>query len=578
MFKNYLRFFFTLAVGLTLIFGVTNAMANPQNKFTGNNSLLGFIGNPTIATDRTAYQSGETVTIVGSGFGKFERVDLVIDSYNALVGRDITLSQWSVYADQKGQFRTAINIDSLSAGSGSFSVKAFGTQGKSVSETLFSAVLVGSADIDQCRNGTSGTDQCTGGNWVNGNLGSSNSSYVEGEFVPYRMRITGVAGDGVTVNTLIIEYDTTQSGKHALDYIGTYNANETNADPCDYAGCPFGGPSTFPIPIDPMVTNGPNGVPGGGDDITQIPGNFTIWGGTITNVTLGTFSGTYAGSSMRQIVITFTSTVTNPVLSWGGHISTRIDWGVGFSAIDISGSPYHMRLISINGGGGNQDRSMSASAILYPALLKIIKDAVPNSPDNFTFTATGPGVTSPFTLDDDAGAPGEDATFNNSIMFSNIQSFGAGNEITITENLAPGWTLQSVVCKEDDGGLGTSTTGSSTSVGLRNAVIRTQEAEVITCTFTNEVVLAAAASIEGVVTNSSGRGLSNVLVRVTDLNNGETSFAITNPFGRYRIGELQTGVSYLVSVTSKRYVFSSDTRVITLNEDAVGLNFIADPE
>ena len=344
MFKNYLKFFLTLAVGLTLITGAANTMANPQNKFTEHNSLLSLIGNPTIVTDKAGYQSGQTVNIAGSGFNKFERVDLVIDSYNALVGRDITLSQWSVYADYKGQFNTAINFDSLIAGSGSFSVKAFGTQGKSVSETLFSAVLVGSADIDQCRNGTSGTDQCTGGNWVNGNLGSSNSSYVESEFVPYRMRITGVAGDGTTVNTLIIEYDTTQSGKHALDYIGTYNANETNADPCDYAGCPFGGPSTFPIPIDPMVTNGPNGVPGGGDDITQIPGNFTIWGGTITNVTLGTFTGTYAGSSMRQIVITFTSTVTNPVLSWGGHISTRIDWGIGFSAIDIAGSPYHMRL------------------------------------------------------------------------------------------------------------------------------------------------------------------------------------------------------------------------------------------
>ena len=220
---------------------------------------------------------------------------------------------------------------------------------------------------------------------------------------------------------------------------------------------------------------------------------------------------------------------------------------------------------------------MSASAILYPALLRIIKEAVPNSSDDFTFTATGPGVTSPFTLDDDAGAPGEDATFNNSITFSNIQSFGAGNEITITENVVPGWTLQSVVCKETDGGLGT-TADSTTSVGLRNAVIRTQEAEVITCTFTNEVVLAAASSIEGIKTNTFGRGLSNVLVRVTDLNNGETSFAVTNPFGRYRIGELQTGVSYLVSVTSKHYVFTNDTRIITLNEDAVGLNFIADLE
>ena len=576
--KNYLRFFLTLAIGITLLFGVTNAMAGQQYKFTNGNSFLGAFGTPTIATDRGAYKSGDTVIIVGTGYGKFEQVDLIISSYNPLEGRETTLSQWNVYADHRGQFNTAINFDSLSAGNGSFNVRAFGTEGKSVSETLFSAVLGTAADIDQCRNGTSGTDQCTGGNWVNGNLGSSNSNYVEGEFVPYRMRITGAAGDGTTVHTLIIEYDTTQNGKHALDYIGTYNANEANANPCDYAGCPFGGPSTFPIPIDPMVTNGPDGNPGGGDDITQIPGDFTIWGGTITSVSYGTFSGTYAGNSMQQVIITFTSTVSNPVLAWGGHISTRIDWGVGFSAVDLPGSPYHMRLISIDGGGGSQDRSMSAGAVLYPAILKIIKDAVPNAPTDFTFTATGPGVTSPFTLDDDAGAPGEDGIYSNMITFSNIQSFGAGNEITITEDIVPGWTLFSVSCVEQDGGLGTSTVGSSTSVGNRNAIISTQEGEIITCTFQNDIVLAASASIDGTITDSFGRGASNVLVRVTDLNNGETTFALTNPFGHYRIGDLQVGGNYIVRVNSKRYVFSPDSRIITLNEDVVGIDFIAAPE
>lgn len=573
--KNYLRFFLTLAVGITLLFGVTNAMANQQFKFT--NSFLGAIGGPTIATDRTAYKSGDTVAILGTGYGKFEQVDLIISSHNSLERRENTLSQWSIYADHRGQFNTAINFDSLSAGNGSFNVRAIGTEGKFVSETLFSALLGTAADIDQCRNGTSGTDQCTGGNWVNGNLGSSNSNYVEGEFVPYRMLITGAPGDGTTVNTLIIEYDTTQSGKHALDYIGTYNANELNADPCDYAGCPFGGPSIFPIPPDPLVQNGPNGVPGGGDDITQIPGDVTIWGGTITGVTLGTFSGTFGGNSSRQIVITFTSTVSNPVLAWGGHVSTRIDWGIGSSAVDLPGSPYHMRLDSINGSGGNQDMSMSVSALLFPAIVTIIKDAVPNAETNFSFTATGPGVTSPFILDDDAGAPGETTDFSNSITFSNIQSFGAGNEITITEDMVPGWTLQSITCVEQDGGLGT-TADSSTSVGLRNAIIRTQEGEIITCTFVNEVILAASASIDGTITDSLGRGASKVLVRVTDLDNGETTFAVTNPFGYYHIGDLQVGGNYVVRVSSKRYEFTPDSRIITLNEDVVGVDFIADPE
>ncbi|CAN5707443.1 hypothetical protein BH20ACI4_BH20ACI4_11180 [soil metagenome] len=107
---------------------------------------------------------------------------------------------------------------------------------------------------------------------------------------------------------------------------------------------------------------------------------------------------------------------------------------------------------------------------------------------------------------------------------------------------------------------------------------RTQEGEIITCTFVNEVVLAASASIDGTITDSFGRGATNVLVRVTGLDNGETTFAITNPFGRYRIGDLQVGGNYIVRISSKRYAFTPDSRIITLNEDVVGVDFIADPE
>ena len=42
------------------------------------------------------------------------------------------------------------------------------------------------------------------------------------------------------------------------------------------------------------------------------------------------------------------------------------DWGSGNSAGGISGSPYHTRLISLDGSGGNQDRSLSAAAVAAP--------------------------------------------------------------------------------------------------------------------------------------------------------------------------------------------------------------------
>lgn len=59
--------------------------------------------------------------------------------------------------------------------------------------------------------------------WQNGNLGSSQAHYAEGEFVPYRTAFTGLT-EGVTYLTTI-QWDTTQGGKHALDYLGSYDTS-----------------------------------------------------------------------------------------------------------------------------------------------------------------------------------------------------------------------------------------------------------------------------------------------------------------------------------------------------------------
>jgi hypothetical protein len=56
--------------------------------------------------------------------------------------------------------------------------------------------------------------------WVNGNLGSSKSTYYEGDSIPYRLTF-----DNLSLGThhVIIEWDTTKSSKHALDYLTTFN-------------------------------------------------------------------------------------------------------------------------------------------------------------------------------------------------------------------------------------------------------------------------------------------------------------------------------------------------------------------
>jgi hypothetical protein len=338
---------------------------------------------------------------------------------------------------------------------------------------LTTAVVVAagnpSATLDQCANGSltnPDTTPCltTGSEWVNGNLGSSKAHYSEGDSVPYRFTFANL---GLASHTVTLEWDTTKSGKHALDYITTWNRTVTDSNPCvGVSGCTLGSGNPFPIPVDPQVT-------GGG--VTQVAGNFTIFGGTITNVSAYSYANGpgFAGDKSARLTVTFTPSVANPVLAWGGHIATRPDWGIGNSAVAISGSPYHMRLIDLDGSGGNQDRSLSADAVTFPGSITIIKDADPNDAQDFAFTTTGGLPDTTFSLDDDS-----DSTLSNTKVFSNITTFGS---YTVEETTVSGWTVSfaNPPCT-----LTSSNGGSSSSSGSK-VTITMKEGENYSCTFTN---------------------------------------------------------------------------------------------
>src|SRR4029453_11921937 len=153
--------------------------------------------------------------------------------------------------------------------------------------------------------------------------------------------------------------------------------------------------------------------------VTPNPGVFRLYGGTFGTGAVSSYSypngAGFSGDKSARLSITFTATQANPVLAWGGHIATRLDWGSGNSAVSIPGSPFHTRLVALDGSGGNQDRSLSAEAVIFPASITIIKDAVPNSAQDFAFTTTGGLSPATFSLDDDA-----DGTLSNTQVFSNI--------------------------------------------------------------------------------------------------------------------------------------------------------------
>ena len=170
-----------------------------------------------------------------------------------------------------------------------------------------------------------------------------------------------------------------------LDYLTTFNRTVTNANPCvgRRSGATRATFTTFPIPADPQVT---------GAGVTPVAGRLHALrrhdhGGQRLHVPQR--DGLHRATSRRRS--RSPSPPARPTrCSPGAGTSPRaLDWGAGNSAVAISGSPYHMRLIDLDGSGGNQDRSLSAAAVIFPGSITIIKDAAPNGPQDFGFTATG---------------------------------------------------------------------------------------------------------------------------------------------------------------------------------------------
>jgi hypothetical protein len=85
---------------------------------------------------------------------------------------------------------------------------------------------------------------------------------------------------------------------------------------------------------------------------------------------------------------------------------------------------------------------------------------------------------------------------------------------------------------------------------------------------------AAAVSLGGRILTADGRGIRNVRVTLTSVT-GATWQTLSSPFGYYRFSELEAGQTYIITVTSKRFVFLEPSRVIFLSEGRADFDFVA---
>ena len=77
--------------------------------------------------------------------------------------------------------------------------------------------------------------------------------------------------------------------------------------------------------------------------------------------------------------------------------------------------------------------------------------------------------------------------------------------------------------------------------------------------------------IQGRVVNWLNSGIPNAMIKLINPVTGEERIIISSPFGYYRFTDVTVGETYIVEVTHKRYIFTS--QVVTINNDT-NLNFV----
>ena len=207
--------------------------------------------------------------------------------------------------------------------------------------------------------------------WQNGDLNGNNARYPEGGVVPFRLAIEHVSRGNHSVT---ISYDFTASGHKAYDFLATWNATN-HPGLCVPSGgaissmCPhLPASSSFAFPADPYTANGL--TVSGAQAWSGMSRRLTIYGGTITSISRPAHHGSVDGNSDATMLVKFRATGSAVLMAWGGHLAQSSYWdakagGGPDGAKMVSGAPWHMRTLNLDGGGArNQDRSIQPSAIV----------------------------------------------------------------------------------------------------------------------------------------------------------------------------------------------------------------------
>ncbi|MCT8330762.1 hypothetical protein, partial [Albidovulum sediminis] len=249
------------------------------------------------------------------------------------------ITEWFVNPDDSLGQTFLLTAQEVNAGTDGVLGTADDVYGRLATSSFTDATQYG---LDQWANGPdTGHDPLDDEEWVNGNLGASKAHYFYDDFVPYRAQLTDLQ-EGMTY-ALQIQFDLTEGGEYAIDYIGTYDYSfQTGAphegdgpiDPTDGLTITDGGlnVSTLEIPLDPLVLAGDDGVTGTADDISQEPGVMTAWGVDLLGyATAGADGDIGTGDDIYYLASDDGSDTT-----WGDGNEVMVTRDQYFSGLDLS--------------------------------------------------------------------------------------------------------------------------------------------------------------------------------------------------------------------------------------------------
>src|SRR3989337_1591521 len=171
----------------------------------------------TITSDKADYAPGEKVTLTGAGWAAGESVSIVV---NDTIGQT-----WQHLATVKAK-KTGAFTDFFSLPDYFISDYAATAPGpiSGTATTTFTDLAIGL--YDQCSN-DDGDGYATGDigcRWTKGNLQANNPPYAEAEATVQRLWLDGLVP--TSVHSLTLKYGTTKQGKHAYDYLTTWDYSE----------------------------------------------------------------------------------------------------------------------------------------------------------------------------------------------------------------------------------------------------------------------------------------------------------------------------------------------------------------